>query len=81
MDFDQRLQNRSFSTVRTIVITDREGFDCCVTVAKIAWHLNAAGRIRLTYRPVRPLPEWDVGTIRFPDDLVPERPGTPAVCW
>lgn len=76
MDFDQRLQNRSFSTVRTIVTTDREGFDCCVTVAKVAWHLSATGKPRLSYRHVRPLPEWNGGTMRFSDDFAPEKPGT-----
>ncbi len=76
MDFDKRLQNRSFATVRTMVITDHEGFDCCVTIAKIAWHLNAAGKARLAYRPVRASPEWDAGVLRHSDDFQPEKPGT-----
>lgn len=76
MDFDTRLQNKSFATVRTMVMTDHEGFDCCVTIAKVAWHLSAGGDARLAYRAVRPSAEWDGGVLRFSDDFQPEKPGT-----
>jgi len=88
MDFDQRLTNRSFATVRTFTGMDSEGFDVVLTVAKIAFALNVNGQARLTYRPVRPTPEWDTmvklpsglgsasGTLRFPDDAQLDKPGT-----
>jgi len=79
MDFDQRLTNRSFATVRTFVTMDSRGFDVCLTVAKIAFALSSTGKARLSYRPVRPTTEWDpagMGTLRFPDDCQDEKPGT-----
>lgn len=76
MDFDQVLENRSFATVRTFVTMDRDGFDVCLTVAKIAWRISSTGQVRLGYRPVRASAQWDNGTLRFPDDCQDEKPGT-----
>jgi hypothetical protein len=76
MDFDQVLENRSFAAVRTFTTMDKEGYDVCLTVAKIAFALSSTGQARLTQRPVRASDIWDFGTLRFPDDLQPEKPGT-----
>jgi hypothetical protein len=76
VDFDARLQNRSFATVRTVVMTDHEGFDCCMTIAKVAWRVDLSGAARLTYRAVRVSHEWDGGVLLYCDDMQPEKPGT-----
>lgn len=76
MDFDQVLENRSFATVRTFATMDKDGFDVCLTVAKVAFRLSPTGQVRLGYRPVRASAQWDDGTLRFPDDCQDEKPGT-----
>jgi hypothetical protein len=76
MDFDQRLDNRSYATVRTHVLTDRHGFDVCTAIAKVAFRLNAQGESRIGFRPVRISPVADQGALHFPCDLVEEKVGT-----
>lgn len=76
MDFDQRLENRSYATVRTLVTMDSEGFDVVVVIAKIAFRLSFDGKARLGFCPVRVNPEYLGGNMLFPDDVAPDKPGT-----
>ena len=76
MDFDERLENRSFATVRSIPLMDSDGFDCVVIIARVAFRMSFDGRARLGFRPVRVNTEYDGGTTRFPTDCVVDKPGT-----
>ena len=76
MDFDSRLDNRSYATTRSHLLTDRNGFDVCTVISKVAFRLSADGRARLGFRPVRISPVGEQGSLRFPTDLVDEKVGT-----
>lgn len=76
MDFDHRLENRSFATVRSFVTMDAEGFDVVLVVAKIAFRMSFDGRARLGFSPVRASTELDGGSAKFPHDMAADKPGT-----
>lgn len=77
MDFTRRYENRSWATVGALPTTDRFGNDVLLLVAKVAYAVSPEGVVQLEYRPVR----WsdvadDGGGIKFPAELVVEKPGT-----
>jgi hypothetical protein len=76
MDFNQRLENRSYATVQCHLLTDRLGYDVCTVIAKLAFRLSAQGEARLGFRPVRISSVGEQGSLRFPSDLVEEKTGT-----
>lgn len=77
MDFARRYENQSWATVEALPTTDRFGNDVLLLVAKVSYGVSAEGAVELSYRPIR----WsDVadegGGIRYPAELVVEKPGT-----
>lgn len=77
MDLNARCKNESWGTVRCEPTTDRLGRDVAVVVAKVAYAISPAGRVTLTFRPVRAGSTPDgFGGVLYPDDLVDEKLGT-----
>lgn len=77
MDLNARIKNESWGTVRCEPVLDRHGRDVAVVIAKVAYAISPAGRVTLTFRPVRAGDTPDgFGGVLYPDDVVEEKPGT-----
>lgn len=76
MDFDQVCENRSAMSVRCLPMMDGRGADLVVVTAKMAYEIDASGRVVIAYAPVR-LHDVMVGrSVRLPSDYLVEKPGT-----
>ena len=81
MDFASLVANHSPFTVHAVPLDDRFGRDVLVVIAKLAYEFDAVGatlatvpaEIRRADVPTAPAP-WS--SLRFPTDIVDEKPGT-----
>jgi hypothetical protein len=82
LDFDRLVDNRSPMAVRAIPMADRHGRDVMVVIAKLTYEVSPIGAVSLAHppSPVRTSDELVGGSawssIRYPSDLVDEKPGT-----
>src|SRR5687767_14172356 len=80
-----RGRNLTFMAADWIVMVDRHGRDVLVAIAKMAYAVSSRGVVEATPVPP-PIRPTDVlvasdraASIRYPSDLVDERPGTDVV--
>lgn len=86
MNFDRIIDNRTPMAVRCLPSEDRAGRPTVVIVAKLTWFVSPIGEasIAVPQREVRLADEATPGggpmaSIRYPSDLVDEKPGTDVV--
>jgi hypothetical protein len=77
-----RIDNDTLMEVGADVLDDRSGRQVLVVIAKMTFQVGLAGEIAVAARPspVRDEDEWLgeplASSLRYPSDLVPEKPGT-----
>jgi hypothetical protein len=82
MDLDRLCDNRTPMAVRCAPIDDRQGRDVLVVIAKMTWAVSPLGAVSIAApsSPVRfgdvPISDKIGASIRYPSDLVEEKPGT-----
>src|SRR5690349_17286563 len=80
MDLTRLCDCRAAMTARCLPMPDRHGRDVMVAIAKLTYAVSPGGRVSLAIPP-SPIRMSDVGagatgSIKFPSDLVDEKPGT-----
>lgn len=82
MDTNRLIENRTLMATRCTPIDDHHGREVLAVIAKMTWAVSENGEptIALPGSPVRFSPEpYAAGVMssaKFPDELVPEKPGT-----
>jgi hypothetical protein len=82
---DRRLRNPTLATARCVTGLDHRGYEVAIVAVKRTYAVSPKGRVQLAIPP-SPIRLHDVKTsdepsasLKFPHDIVPEKPGTDVV--